>query len=238
MKNQNRVRRKAGSKSASAQARSQSTAQAAKGLKTYRVFTVAAGETDMTKWQECESIQARSPLSAARQQLGQFKRLAVCRFNQGAWDYIFERDTSKDPDDHTAGTITFTNHVSGRPVVFNGLSASLVEALERAAERDGMNLNGFIDLALREAIQPDEPVAITPVELDTLEACLRKIEAMNLAFLTLLEQGDTPSDAIVAGLSLLAASPCRELGALNEKLRQARRAYCVASESAEERRAA
>lgn len=90
MKKQDRVHREADSKTASAQARSHSATQAAKGLKTYRVFTAAAGETDMTKWQESGSIQARSPLDAARRHLREFKRLAVCRFNQGGKDYLFD----------------------------------------------------------------------------------------------------------------------------------------------------
>lgn len=94
-KNQNRVHREGGAKGASAQARSQSTTQAAKGLKTYRVFTAKAGETDMARWKQTGLKQARSPLDAARQLLGrrwgEFERRGMrwCA-TQGETDYIFD----------------------------------------------------------------------------------------------------------------------------------------------------
>lgn len=177
MKNQNRVRRETGSKAASAQVRGPSATQAGKGLKTYRVFTAAAGETDMTKWQVCESIQARSPLAAARARLGQCKRPAVCRFNQGGFDYLFERVARRTPGngpDRAAGTLTFQNHRSGRAAAHIGLTAKQVANLERAADQAGMNLNGFICLALLKAsppapapepATPPQPTVATPLPL-------------------------------------------------------------------------
>jgi hypothetical protein len=61
-------------------------------MKTYMVYSAKPGETWAPNFKLSNTVRARGPLDAARRYLGkEFRRLAVCRFTNGAADFIFDR---------------------------------------------------------------------------------------------------------------------------------------------------
>jgi len=160
MKNQNRVHGDRDSKRGGAQALRQTTTQARTGLKTYRVFTARAGETDMTKWSETGQIQARSPLAAARRQLREFKRVAVCRFTKGETDYIFDLVKGKGATPASAGegvTLAFFSHAADEKFADVAYTAAEFAAIQQAARKLNLTLEEFFNRALVGAVAAAPP---------------------------------------------------------------------------------
>lgn len=224
MKNQNRVRREGDSKGASAQARSQSTKQAASGLKTYRVFTARAGETDMTQWQEGERIQARSPLDAARRHLRQFKRVAVCRFNQGNTDYIFDlvKENAAAPEPPTPAGLLMLADLNQREKGGRApLTAAELAAIQQAAQQRGLPLQVFLKSALLDAANatpsPARGDGLTWDELTLLDTATREVKALHHCVIGLLDEGGRLNDELIVGLQTLGWRTQRELESLTEQ---------------------